>query len=228
MSKGYRKYSPEFREEVVKLVIDTSRAVTDVAVFDALMVSLYGGIAARVAQADVFPETGTVADIGGGKGTLLAEVLRARPALRGILLEQDRTVAAAREHLAERGVAGRAEVVAGDFFKAVPPGAQVYVLAHVLHNWSDEECAGILRTVRSAMPASSRLLIVEKLVPADDRPHFVKELDIRMLAMLEGKERSEPEFAALLTSAGLRLDRAAGLGTGGEYVVVASPAALAP
>ena len=193
------------------------------AVFDALMAGLYGGIAARVAQADVFPEAGTVVDIGGGNGACLAEILRARPGLRGVLLELARTAGAAREYLAEQGVAGRAEVVAGDFFEAVPAGAEAYVLSHVIHNWSDAECADILRTVRSAMPEDSRLLVVEKLVPADDRPHFVKELDIRMLAMLEGKERSEPEFAALFASAGLRLDRVADLGAGGEYVIVASP-----
>lgn len=193
------------------------------AVFDALMVSLYGGIAARVAEADVFPAAGTVVDIGGGKGTYLAEILRARPGLRGVLLELKRTVDTAREYLTEQGVAERAEVVTGDFFSAVPSGAEVYVLAHVVHNWSDDECADILRAVRSAMPARSRLLVVEKLVPADDRPHFVKELDIRMLAMLGGKERSEPEFSALFASAGFRLDRAVDLGIGGEYVIVASP-----
>lgn len=193
------------------------------AVFDALMVSLYGAIAARVAQADVFPEAGTVADIGGGKGTTLAEILRARPGLRGVLLEQKRTVDLAREYLADQGVAGRAEVTAGDFFAAVPAGADVYVLSHVIHNWTDEECASLLRVIRSAMRERSSLLVVDKLVPDDDRPHFVKELDIRMLAMLGGKERSEPEFAELFASAGFRLDRVVDLDIGGEYVIVASP-----
>lgn len=193
------------------------------AVFDALMVSLYGGIAARLAEADVFPEAGTVVDIGGGKGACLAEILRARPGLRGVVLELKRAVDPAREYLTGQGLADRAEVVAGDFFEAVPSGAEVYVLAHVIHNWSDGECADILRVVRAAMPERGRLLIVEKLVPAGDRPHFVKELDIRMLAMLEGKERSEPEFAALFASAGFRLDRVADLGLGGEYVIIASP-----
>ena len=193
------------------------------AVFDALMVSLYGGIAARVAEADVFPEAGTVVDIGGGNGTGLAEILRARPGLRGVLLELKRTVDAARQYLTEQGVAERAEVVAGDFFTAVPRGAEVYLISHVIHNWSDDECVDILRVVRSAIPERSRLLVVEKLVPADDRPHFVKELDIRMLAMLEGKERSKPEFAALFASAGFHLGRVVDLGIGGEYVIVASP-----
>ena len=197
------------------------------AVFDALMASLYGGIAARVAGTDVFPEAGTVVDIGGGNGASLAEILHARPGLRGVLVELKRTVDVAREYLTEQGVAERAEVVAGDFFEAVPSGAEVYVLSHVIHNWSDDKCADILHVVRSAMPEHGRLLVVEKLVPADDRPHFVKELDIRMLAMLEGKERSESEFAALFAGAGFRLDRVVDLGIGGEYVIVASPAPAA-
>jgi hypothetical protein len=196
-------------------------------VFDALMTGLYHGVAARAAEADVFPEAGTVVDLGGGKGTFSAAILRARPGLRAILLDLQRSVDVAREYLAEQGVAERTEVVAGDFFAVVPSGAEVYLLAHVIHNWSDDECVDILRVVRSAMTEHSRLLVVEKIVPADDRPHFVKELDIRMLTMLEGKERSEPEFAALLASAGFRLDRAVDLGIGGEYVIVASPVSAA-
>ena len=195
------------------------------AVFDALMAGLYDDVAARVAAADAFPGTGTVVDVGGGRGTFLAAILRARPGLRGALLELERSVGEARAYLAEQGVAERAEVVAGDFFAAVPPGAEVYLLAHVLHNWSDEESVDILRVVRGAMAEGSRLLVSEIVLPDDDRPHFGKELDIRMLAMFEGKERSESEFAALLARAGFRLDQVADLGVGGERLVVASPGA---
>jgi hypothetical protein len=193
------------------------------AVFDALMTGLFGGVAARVAAADIFPGTGTVVDVGGGRGTFLAAILRARPGLRGALLELKRSVAEARAYLAEQGVAERAEVVAGDFFAAAPAGAEVYLLAHVLHNWSDEESVGILRVVRGAMAEGSRLLVSEIVLPGDDRPHFGKELDIRMLAMFEGKERTEAEFAALLARAGFRLDQVVDLGIGGECVIVASP-----
>ena len=193
------------------------------AVFDALMAGLYDGVAARVAQADVFPETGTVVDVGGGKGTFLAAILRARPGLRGVLLELERSAGAARQYLTEQGAAGRAEVVAGDFFAAVPSGAEAYLLAHVVHNWSDEQSAGILRVVRSAMPGRGRLLVTEMVLPVGDRPHLSKDLDIRMLTMHEGRERSEAEFAALLASAGFRLNRVVDLGAGGECVLLASP-----
>jgi hypothetical protein len=193
------------------------------AVFDELMAGVYEGVAARVAEADVFPGAGTVVDIGGGKGTLLAAVLRARPGLRGVLLDLQRSVGLAREYLAEQGVAGRAEVVAGDFFTAVPPGAEAYLLAHVVHNWSDDECAGILRVIRAAMPERGRLLVVDMVLPADDRPHWAKDLDIRMLATFEGKERTEAEVTVLLAGAGFRPGQVVDLGTGGECVIVASP-----
>lgn len=193
------------------------------AVFDAMMVGLYDGVAARVAEADVFPGDGTVVDVGGGKGTLLAAVLRARPGLRGVLLDLERSVDVAREYLAEQGVAGRAEVMAGDFFAAVPSGAEAYLLAHVIHNWNDDECAGILRSIRAAIPERGRLLVVDMVLPADDRPHWAKDLDIRMLATFEGKERTEAEFTALLAGAGFRPDQVVDLGIDGERVIVASP-----
>jgi hypothetical protein len=194
------------------------------AAFDALMTGVYDGVAARLAEADVFPGAGTVVDIGGGKGTLLAAVLRARPGLRGVLLDLQRSAGPAREYLADQGLAGRAEVTAGDFFAAVPSGGEAYLLAHVIHNWSDDECAAILRVVRAAMPGHGRLLVVDMVLPADDRPHWAKDLDIRMLATFEGKERTEAEITALLAGAGFRPGQVVDLGIGGECVIVASPA----
>lgn len=193
------------------------------AMFDALMTGLFDDMAAWVAATDVFPETGTVVDVGGGRGTFLAAILRARPGLRGALLDLKRSTEEGRAYLAGQGVAERAEVVAGDFFAAVPPGAEVYLLAHVLHNWSDEQAVAILRVIRGAMAEGSRLLVSEIVLPGDDRPHFGKEMDIRMLAMFEGKERTEAEFAELLAAAGFRLDRVVELGVRGECVIVASP-----
>ena len=187
------------------------------------MVGLFADAATRMAASDIFPGTGTVVDVGGGRGTFLAAILRARPGLRGAVLELKRSVDEARAYLAEQGVAERAEVVAGDFFAAVPPGAEVYLLAHVLHNWSDEESVAILRVVHGAMAEGSRLLVVEIVLPDDDRPHCAKDLDIRMLSIFDGKERGEAEFAKLLGSAGFRIDQVVDLGIGGECVIVASP-----
>jgi hypothetical protein len=177
------------------------------AAFDALMVANHGGVAAALAASDELPATGTVVDVGGGKGTFLAAILHARPALLGILLDLERTVGSAVEYLTAEGVAERCEIVAGDFFKGVPPGGDVYLLASVIHNWGDDGAADILRTVRTAMPEHGRLLMVEVVLPDDDRPHPGKDLDVRMLTMHEGKERSQSEYSELLERAGFRLDR---------------------
>jgi hypothetical protein len=192
------------------------------AVFDELMDTNHGPLAARLAEVVTFPETGTVVDVGGGRGTFLAPVLRARPGLRGVLLDLERTVPAARDYLAASGVGERCEVVAGDFFTAVPAGADVYLVAHIVHNWDDEQGTAILRAVRAVMPDHGRLLLVELLLPGDDRPHFGKDLDIRLLTMHEGKERSLAEYSALLAGAGFRAGPVAELGRG-ECVITASP-----
>jgi len=193
------------------------------AAFDALMVANHGGVADQLAQTDVLPATGTIVDVGGGKGTFLAAILRARPALRGILLDLERSVEAAREYLTASGVAERCEIVAGDFFKAVPSGADAYLLASVIHNWDDDEAVDILRTVRTGMRSDSRLLLVEVVLPDDDRPHPGKDLDIRMLTMHEGKERSLSEYSALLGSAGFGLDQVTELAR--LSLIVTSPVA---
>jgi O-methyltransferase domain len=191
------------------------------AVFDELMDTNHGPLAARLAEVATFPETGTVVDVGGGRGTFLAAILRAHPGLRGILLDLERTVPAARDYLAGSGVGQRCEVAAGDFFTAVPAGGDVYLLAHVIHNWDDEQAAVILRRIRAVMPGHGRLLLVEAPLPGDDHPHFGKDLDIRLLTMHEGKERSLAEYSALLAGAGFRRGPADGLDRG-ECVITAS------
>lgn len=194
------------------------------AAFDKFMTSRSEVLAALLAETGVFPPSGTVADLGGGRGTFLAAILSAHPGLHGILLELERVTADAREYLAASGVAGRCEVVTGDFFRAVPAGADLYLLAHVIHNWDDDHAARILRTVRGAMPQSGRLLIVETPLPADDRPHIMKDLDIRLFTLDQGsRERLQAEYGALLQSTGFRLEQTIALA--GQCVMVAVPAA---
>ena len=192
------------------------------AAFDKFMTSRSVDLAARLAETDVFPATGTVVDVGGGRGTFLAAILLAKPALHGILLDLERVVASAQEYLSVNGVASRCEVVVGDFFKVVPAGADVYLLAHVIHNWDDEGARTILRAVRAAIPANGRLLIVETPLPDDDRPHIMKDLDMRILTIENGgQERLMSEYSALLDSAGFRLEDDAGLAA--QRLIVASP-----
>jgi hypothetical protein len=191
------------------------------AAFDEFMTSRSAELAARLAESEVFPQAGTVVDVGGGRGTFLAAMLSAHRGLRGILLELERVAASAREYLSASGVAARCEILTGDFFTAVPSGADIYLLAHVIHNWGDEDAANILRAVRAAMPEHGRLLIIETPLPDDDRPHFMKDLDIRILTIERGgRERTLTEYAELLDGTGFRLERVTGLA--GQSLIVAS------
>jgi hypothetical protein len=159
-----------------------------------------------------------VVDVGGGAGALLAEVLRARPDVAGVLLERPGMLKLARDYLAGQGVAERCRLVEGDFFSSVPAGGDVYVLKSVLHDWDDERCVAILRTCRAAMDQAARLLIVELTLPQrmTPRPELVSAalLDLIMLAYAGGRERTEAEFAQLLDHASLRLAGATALKAG--------------
>lgn len=193
-------------------------------VFDALMVNQHAAAAARLAETVDFTGMRTVADVGGGAGTFLAAILRAHPGLRGVLVELERTLPAARKYLAENGVADRCEIVAGDFFAAVPAGADAYVLSNIVHNWDDEQAVAILRTVRAAVPPHGVVLLVEAVVPDDDRMHWAKDIDIRILTMHEGTERTQAEYAALLAAARFQLDSVTELLPQFMHVITASPA----
>ena len=192
--------------------------------FDALVRGNYASAASALAQAIDFAKLGTVVDVGGGHGGFITAILQAYPGVRGILTELDRALPGARMHLAANGLADRCDVVACDFFTdPLPPGAGCYLLAHVIHNWNDEQALAILRAVRAAIPDDGQLLLVEAIIPDDDSPHIAKDLDIRVITMLPGGERTESEYARLLAAAGFRPEPAAGLARI-ESVMVATPA----
>lgn len=175
--------------------------------FDEAMVGLYGNLWPAVVAAWDFSSLGSVADVGGGVGLLLAEILSANPGVRGLLLDQAATVAKAHRLMEQRGLVTRCEIVAGDFFADVPAGHDCYILAHVLHDWDDSQCLSILRRCRAALHREARLLIVESVLPAGDAPHAGKLLDLVMLTVTGGRERSAAEYEALLSASGLRLSR---------------------
>ncbi|HYZ34473.1 MAG TPA: methyltransferase [Crenalkalicoccus sp.] len=161
-----------------------------------------------VAAAYRFPEGATVVDVGGGRGTLLLEVLARDPSLRGVLFDQPHVVASAREHLGrDPEIAARCDVVTGDFFQAVPAGAEVYVLKKVVHDWDDGDVRRILASCRRAVRPRGRLLLVEHVVPPGDGPSFNKLLDLLMLVWTGGRERTEAEHAELLAAAGFAVVR---------------------
>jgi hypothetical protein len=152
------------------------------------------------------PEGGTVADIGGADGTLLVELLARYPERRGILFDQPSSVPAARPTVRAAGLDERVEIIAGDFFESVPT-ADVYVLSAVLQDWGNASALRILQNVAKSAPAGARLVVVDMVVPEGDGPHPTKMIDITMLGMLGGRQRSESEWRRLLADAGFTLQR---------------------
>ena len=174
--------------------------------FDAAMSERTEAFAPSVAQACGFSDVRTVVDVGGGNGTLLVEILRKHPHLQGIVFEAATVAARAEAVLEAFDLGDRCEVLAGDFFVGVPPGADCYILANVLHDWDDARAIEILGNCRRAMARGGRLLIVERLIPGDPRQAVPALLsDINMLVLTGGQERTNDEYGALLAAAGLRL-----------------------
>jgi hypothetical protein len=175
--------------------------------FNAAMTSVAPMKARAVVDAYDFSGLGTVVDVGGGQGTLLAAILRANPSARGILFDRPRVVQGATSVLEGAGVADRCRVVGGDFFAEVPGEGDAYVLMTVIHDWADEPAAAILRTCRRAMTEGAKLLLVEQVVPSRDGYHPSKFDDLNMLVICGGRERGAEEFRPLFGKAGLRLTR---------------------
>lgn len=170
--------------------------------------------AAAVVEAYDFRRFRSLVDVGGGSGVLLREILHAAPQLSATLFDRPEVVRDA-----------QLPAVGGDFFSDVPAGADAYVLSRVIHDWSDHEAVAILRTVRSAIPDTGTLLLVEAVLPerAADDPAAIR-MDVHMLTLLGGQERTADEFTALLDVAGFRLDRVLPTGPrSGVHVLVARP-----
>jgi hypothetical protein len=175
------------------------------ALFDGAMTGLSLAEAEAVVRSYDFSEIGVLVDVGGGKGALLAAILAANPALRGILFDQPHVVADAKDLLERAGVADRCEVVDGDFFKVVPGGADAYLLKSIIHDWDDASAIEILRKCRAAMADSARLLLVERRIRPANEPDPAKFIDLMILVMLGGRERTAEEYERLYTEAGFKV-----------------------
>lgn len=151
----------------------------------------------------------TIVDIGGGRGTLMSSMLRAYPQARGIVLDLPHVIEQGRTLIAEYGLQDRCELIAGDFFKAVPAGGDVYILKWVIHDWTDAQAIAILKNCHAAMPPHGRLLLIEAPLPRRNEPSLHKLMDINMLVMTGGRERTEAEYRSLLEAAGFTLTRVA-------------------
>jgi hypothetical protein len=152
---------------------------------------------------------GTLVDVAGGFGSLLALVLKQHPKLKGVLFDLPSVVERAKQdrHLTAPNMAGRCAFAGGDMFESVPSGGDAYILKYILHNWDDEHCVRLLTNCRKAMNRNGRVLVADCVIPPGERPDWGKLLDIQMMVVVPGKERTKEEFAALFKHAGFKLTR---------------------
>src|SRR5262249_43069024 len=178
------------------------------AVFDEAMTAISSVESAAVAAAFDFAGIGTLADVGGGRGHLLATILAANPGMKGILFDLPHVVGGAPSLLREHGVEARVRVEGGSFLEKAPEGADAVVMKHLLHDWNDDDSVRILRHCHRALPERGRVLVVETVVPPPGERGWAKLLDLEMLVLTpRGRERTEGEFADLLRRGGFRLTR---------------------
>jgi hypothetical protein len=146
-----------------------------------------------------------VVDVGGGQGALIAAILKAHPHMHGMLFDLPQVIPGAKRVMETETLAERCALIGGDFFAAVPSGADAYILKWILHDWDDARAVTILTNCRQAMPEQGKLLVVESVIPAGNVPSLGKFADLHMLVRLGGRERTEAEYRTLFAVAGLRL-----------------------
>jgi DNA-binding transcriptional ArsR family regulator len=177
------------------------------ALFDRAMVQRAQALSLACVPVLDWPTSGTIADVAGGTGTLLAAVLQAAPGAQGILVEQPRVLEHAPPVLERHGVSDRCALYSGDLF-APPPPADLYLLASVLHDWDDDHAARILAALGDSAAGDTRLRIFEMLLPEDATPHRAKMSDVLMLLMFDGaRERTRGQYRDLLERTGWRLEQ---------------------
>ena len=166
-------------------------------------------------EAYEFDGVRSLCDVGGGEGTILADVLDHHPGMRGAVFDLPALEPGATARLQAAGVGERGEFVGGDFFADVPAGHDLYTLFAIVHDWDDDRCVTILGNVRRAMGPDARVLVTEMPIPESDEVNFAKVMDLEMLILTgSGRERTEAQYRALFARAGLRVERTLQLATG--------------
>jgi hypothetical protein len=177
-------------------------------VFNNAMTGLAQNMYTSVVSSYDFSGFNTLVDIGGGHGMLLCQILAKNPALQGVLFDLEHVVQGASTLLNQHSMTDRCKLDHGDFFQAVTPGADGYILSHIVHDWDDERAATLLSCIRKAMTYDGRVLVVEDVIGAPNTGPSGKLMDLNMLVMTPGgRERTESEFHALFERAGLKLNR---------------------
>jgi hypothetical protein len=176
-------------------------------IFNGSMTELTNLVEPAVLEAYDFSDCGTIVDVGGGHGGLIASILKKHANLKGVVYDSPQVVAGAPALFEERGVAERATAVGGDFFKSVPAAGDTYVMKHIIHDWYDDKCTTLLKHCHGVMKPGGKVLIVDQVLPEGNAPSIGKFTDLLMMVMPGGMERSEAEFKALLTGAGFKFSR---------------------
>ncbi len=184
-----------------------SRNLEQAKVFDAAMVGVHGRETAAMTEAYDFSDITVLADIGGGNGSLLTTILTKYPTMRGLLYDLPGVAERAKANLHAAGLSERCQVIGGSFFESIPSGADAYLMRHIIHDWDDEKAIRILQNVRRAMSDDGRLLLVEGVISPGNEPSFGKMLDLTMLTIPGGKERTEEEYRKLYEAGGFKLTR---------------------
>jgi hypothetical protein len=149
----------------------------------------------------------TLIDVGGGHGSLIELILKVNPDVKGIVYDQPSVIEGTKKHMKNVGLEDRCTCIEGNFFDSVPSGGDAYIMKHIIHDWSDEETITILKNCRQAISQNGKLLLVEAVLPQGNDPHPAKFLDLEMLVMTTGRERTDSEFEDLFKEAGFKLTR---------------------
>lgn len=172
--------------------------------FDEAMTGVHGRETTAMLGAYDFSGIGVLVDVGGGNGEVITSILKRYPAMRGVLFDQPSVIERIR---ANPETGGRCTATAGNFFQAVPPGGDAYLLRHIIHDWDDDKSVAILRNCRAAMGSNGRLLVVEGIVPPGNEPSLSKFFDLAMMVLPGGMERTEEEYRRLFAASGFSLKR---------------------
>jgi O-methyltransferase/methyltransferase family protein len=176
-------------------------------IFNRAMAAITDRIADAVSSVHDFSRYARLVDVGGGEGAFIAGLLGKYPSLEGVLFDQPAVVARGRDRLDQAGVSSRCEVIGGNFFEAVPAGGDAYLLKWILHDWSDADATAILRCCRRAIRPAGRLVIVEHLIGPHNARREGKFMDLNMMVITGGVERTREQFAALFEAADFELTR---------------------
>lgn len=179
----------------------------DAAVFNDSMSSVTAAANEEIMTRYDFSGFKKVVDIGGGHGGLITSILKKNSHVKGVLFDAPSVIEGARQRIEAAGLGDRCETVSGDFFKSVPAGGDAYLMKWIIHDWDDQKAITILRNCRNEMQPNGKLILVDCVVPETDDPHFSKFIDLNMLVMTGGKERTAKEFEKLLSEAGFKMLR---------------------